>query len=139
MLVIIYNQSVQFSLAYDYRPSPINLGRYWPRYCLMISRSRSEVRFRPFNGSHVWILCGVGGGGPGFPKFRKLEFFSRDASLDVLDVASLFFFFFLGGRSWEIVDVIIRRWRLFFCFCFDTYLLFTMENCEFRLANLGNN
>lgn len=126
MLVIIYNQSVQFSLAYDYRPSPINLARYWPVLLNDISLA-SEVRFRPF-GSHVWILCGGAGRRAGFPKFRKLEFLSRDASLDVDRIWRVFFF--LRGRSWEIVDVIIipRRWRLFLLFLSWDSFYYSMEN-----------
>lgn len=136
MLVIIYNQSVQFSLAYDYRPSPINLGRYWPVLLNDISLA-SEVRFRPLNGSHVWILCGGRGGGPGFQSFRKLEFLSRDASPD-MDVARSSFFLSLGGRSWEIVDVIIKRrlLEIVFVSALRLSLLFTMENCGIQQISI---
>lgn len=42
MLVIIYNQSVHFSLAYDYRLSPINL----PRYCSLLLNDIARVQSR---------------------------------------------------------------------------------------------
>lgn len=45
MLVIIYNQSVQFSLAYDYRLSSINLPLHWSVLFNDIAGGESRVNF----------------------------------------------------------------------------------------------
>lgn len=47
MLVIIYNQSVHFSLAYDYRLSPINLPRYYSLLLNDIARVQSRFVRQP--------------------------------------------------------------------------------------------
>lgn len=47
MLVIIYNQSVHFSLAYDYRLSPINLPRYYSLLLNDIGRVQSRIVRQP--------------------------------------------------------------------------------------------
>lgn len=47
MLVIIYNQSVHFSLAYDYRLSPINLPRYYSLLLNDIARAQSRIVRQP--------------------------------------------------------------------------------------------
>ena len=47
MLVIIYNQSVHFSLAYDYRLSPINLPRYYSLLLNDIARVQSRIVRQP--------------------------------------------------------------------------------------------
>lgn len=100
------------------------------RYCLMISRSRLKFD------SARWMaatceFCAVGEEEGRVSKVSKIRIFVERCLSRYGRGSIEFFFLSLGGRSWEIVDVIIKRrlLEIVFVSALRLSLLFTMENC----------